>query len=315
MKRFPLAALLTSSLLMPLAATAQSEGMLATQALVRADSKQDVVPTAQAMTLKLDGKSAPLTSLNPISANGAQVALLIDDGLSRSAGVQLNDLRAFAGNFPPGVQVYVGYMRNGGIDTVVPFTTDRDEVMSKVRLPLGQAGISASPYFCLSEFVKHWPGATPGDEGALHKARFVIMVTNGVDLYNGSTSILNQDSPYVTAAANDAQRAGVAVSSIYYSDAGFRGRGSFSGQSYLSQVAEATGGTLYNQGTINPVSLTPYFKDFAKDISETYIATFNADAAAGGRDRLVRVKFTTNQPKLKLRTPDQVRPGNLEMAQ
>ena len=213
---------------------------------------------------------------------------------------------------PAGTEVYIGYMRNGTVETVQPFTTDHADAAGKVRLPMSLPGISASPYFCLSEFVRHWPGSAAGDEGAAHKARFVIMVTNGVDPYNGSTSILNQDSPYVAAAAVDAERAGVAVSSIYYSDAGFGGRGSLSGQNYLSQVAEATGGTLYNIGPINPVALKPYFQQFGHDLSETYIATFNAEAGSGGREHLLRIKMSTNIPKLKLRHAESVRPGNLE---
>ena len=104
------------------------------------------------------------------------------------------------------------------------------------------------------------------------------------------------------------------MSSIYYSDAGFGGRGSFSGQSYLTQVAEATGGTLYNIGPINPVSVKPFFQQFAHDLTKTYIATFNADAGAGGREHLIRVKMSTNIPKLKLRHADNVRPGNVEAA-
>jgi hypothetical protein len=317
------AALSTAALLLPLSAVAQDEGLLPTQTLVRAESKQSVIPDATAITLQLNGKNAPLTSLQPIPPSGAQVALLIDDGLSRSAGIQLGDLKGFAEDMPPGVEVFVGYMRNGTVEQVVPFTTDHSQAAAAVRLPLGQPGISASPYFCLSEFVRHWPGAGSnfGDRGPAEndgapgpqKARFVIMVTNGVDPYNGSTSVLNQDSPYVASAAVDAQRAGVSVSSVYYSDAGFRGgRGSFSGQSYLSQVADATGGTAYNEGPINPVSLKPYFDEFAHDLSETYIATFPADAGKGGKEHLVRLKMTTSVPKLKLRFPQNVRPGNLE---
>ncbi len=42
------------------------------------------------------------------------------------------------------------------------------------------------------------------------------MLTNGVDPYNGSDRISNQDSPYVAQSVTDAQRAGVSVSSIYY---------------------------------------------------------------------------------------------------
>jgi hypothetical protein len=298
--------LLTAALLLPLTAFAQ-EGMVPTQTLVRADSKQAVIPSATAVTLQLNGKPAQLSALTPIAPSGIQVALLIDDGLSRSAGIQLNDLKGFATDLPAGAEVFVGYMRNGTVETAAPFTTDHDEVAAKVRLPLGLPGISASPYFCLSEFVKHWPGET---EDGPRKARFVIMVTNGVDPYNGSTSPLNQDSPYVAAAATDAERAGVAVSSVYYSDAGFRGRGSYSGQSYLQQVADATGGTSYNMGPINPVSLKPYFQEFAHDLSETYIATFNADA--GPKDHMVRLKMSTSVPKLKLRYPQDVRPGNQE---
>lgn len=315
-------ALTTAALLLPLSAVAQNEGLIPTQTLVRAESKQNVIPEASAITLQLNGKNTPLTSLAPIPPSGAQVALLIDDGLSRSAGIQLNDLKGFAEDMPPGVEVFVGYMRNGTVEQVVPFTTDHAQAAAAVRLPLGTPGISASPYFCLSEFVRHWPGANSnfGDRGPAEtegapgpqKARFVIMVTNGVDPYNGSTSILNQDSPYVASAAVDAERAGVAVSSIYYSDAGFRGRGSFSGQSYLSQIADATGGTEYNMGPINPVSLKPYFDQFAHDLSETYVATFKADAGNGGKEHLVRLKMSTSVPKLKLRYPENVRPGNIE---
>ena len=311
---FAVTIMASAACFLPLAASAQTEGMLPTQALVRADSKENVIPTAQAVTLQIDGKTAKLDSLSPVAPGNAQVALLIDDGLSRSSGIQLDDMKKFATNFPAGTEVFIGYMRNGTVEQAVPFSTDREEVMAKVRLPLGAPGISASPYFCISEFVRHWPGTTAADEGSQHKARFLMVITNGVDPYNGSTSILNQDSPYVAAAAVDAQRAGVSVSSIYYSDAGFRGRGSFSGQSYLSQMAEATGGVLYNQGTINPVSLTPLFKQFARDISETYVASFGTDAGKGGREHLVRLKVSTSTPKLKLRTAENVRPGNLEGA-
>ena len=74
-----------------------------------------------------------------------------------------------------------------------------------------------------------------------HKARFILMLTNGVDPYNGSTSIMNQGSPYVDNAIADAQRAGVTVYSIYFGDAGMAG-GSVnnSGQDYLNQIAQAT---------------------------------------------------------------------------
>jgi hypothetical protein len=304
-------AALTSLVLLAAAAFGQ-EGVIVTQTLVHADSKTDVVPASTQVTLQLNNKSAPLTSLVPVAPGNVQIAILIDDGLSRNAGIQLNDLKAFATSLPASTELLVGYMRNGTVDIAAPFSTDHEAAAKAFRIPMGIPGESASPYFCLSDFVKRWPG----DSGeGLHKARFVMMLTNGVDPYNGSTRLSNQDSPYVQAAIDDSERAGVAVYSIYYRDSGFRGgMGTVSGQSYLAQVADATGAETYYEGLGNPVSLTPFLKQFTHAISETYVATFNAPADAGGREHLVRLKMSTDVPKLKLRHPDQVRPGNLEAA-
>ena len=293
------------------AACAQEEGLIPTQTLVRADSKADVLPDATTVTLQLDNKPAKLTSLTPVAPSGVQVALLIDDGLSRSAGIQLNDLREYVNSVPAGTELLLGYMANGRIEVLVPFTTDHAAVAEKLHIPAGIPGVSASPYFCLSDFVKRWPGS--GEGSVRGKSRFVMMLTNGVDPYNGSVSVLNQNSPYVEKAAMDAQRAGVAVYSIYYRDAGFRGgNASFSGQSYLKQVADATGAESYYEGLGNPVSLAPFFKQFQHAIAETYVATFDAPANAGGREHLVRLKMNSSVPKLKLRHAEEVRPGNRE---
>jgi hypothetical protein len=285
-------ALLASLALLTTAAVAQ-ENVLVTQTLVHADSKADIVPTAASINLQINNKTAPLTSLAPIKPSGIQIALLIDDGLSRSAGIQLNDLKSFAATLPPQIELLVGYMSNGTVRVLSPFSTDHAAAADVIRLPSGLPGQSASPYFCLSDFVKNWPADESGNSAP--KARIVMMVTNGVDPYNGSTRLDNQDSPY--------------------GDAGIRGgSASFSGQSYLQQVADATGGETYYEGTGNPVSLTPFFKQFLHTLTESYIATFNVDPAAGGREHLVRVKMSTNIPKVKIRHPDEVRPGNLEAA-
>jgi hypothetical protein len=138
------------------------------------------------------------------------------------------------------------------------------------------------------------------------------MLTNGVDPYNGRPSITNQNSPYVDAAQTDAQRAGVAVYSIYFPDAGFRGeRGSFSGQSYLQQVGEATGGELFNNGTIPPVSIGPFLNEFGRAINASYELGFMANAG-GKRDALTRIRVKSNQPGVKIRAPQAVRPGLAE---
>lgn len=306
MVRYILAAtLLTASL-----SFAQQEGSTPTQALVAIDSKGPAALTTGNVSLKLNNRATPLTSVTPVPPNGAQVALLIDDGLRTSVGRELEDLRSFITGLPSGIEVFVGYMQNGRVVPAQAFTTDHAAAAGSLRIPLGSPGISSSPYFALTDFTKRWPGSA---ESALSdnlqptaKARFVLMITNGVDPYNGSTSISNQDSPYVSAAISDAQRAGAAIYSIYYTNAGIGGgRASFSGQSYLSQVADATGGRAYYQGMGNPVSMAPFLQQFKSAIAETYVATF---PAPGNKD-LVPIKFSTSLPKIKLRSTNQVHPG------
>jgi len=280
------------------------EGPVTTTALINVQSKSAVPLNPEMLTLQVNGHATPVTGVRPLSANTAQVAILVDDGLRGNFANQLKDVAAFINALPPGMQVLVGYMRNGLVDVTTEnkgFSTDHAAVANSLRITLSAPGISASPYFCLSEFVKHWPSNQPGP-------RFVLMLTNGVDPYNGSTSIMNQDSPYVQTAQEDAQRNGVAVYSIYYGDAGLRvGRGSFSGQSYLAQVAEATGAESFWQGTGNPVSLEPFLKAFDKDISESYTVSFMTDP--GKKNDLARLKLKTSQPGVKLRVPEGVRPG------
>ncbi len=281
----------------------RNEGPVATQATVSVESKQSVPLDPATVKVEVNGHATTLTSITPIQPGTAQVAILIDDGLRSSFGNQVGEVKKFINTLPEGTQVLVGYMRNGSVMSQGGFSADHAAVAASVRMPLSAVGISASPYFCLSDFVKKWPSREAGP-------RFVLMLSNGVDPYNGSTSLMNQDSPYVESAQADAQRAGVAVYAVAYSNAGMRGeRASFSGQSYLNQVADATGGRSFYNLDGSPVSLSPYLKAFRSAIAESYTATFMASSDHEKPNTLARLKITTSQPGLKLHAPDAVHPG------
>jgi len=281
-----------------------TEGPVPTTALINLEAKKGVTPDPTMLRLQVNRKDSPITTVSPVIPSSAQVAILLDDGLRASFASQVSDFATFINQLPAGTKVLVGYMQNGIIRSEGGFSTNHEQVASQLRLPFSSAGISASPYFCLSEFVKHWPSDEPG-------ARFVLMITNGVDPYNGSTSVLNQDSPYVQTAQDDAQRAGVAVYSIYYGNSGIR-RGLISGQNYLQQVAEATGAQSFYQGTITPPSLAPYLDQFSKAIAESYSLNFMVSSAHEKKDTLTQIKVTTSQKGVKVHAPDSVRPGVVE---
>ncbi len=279
------------------------EGPIPTTATIAVQSKSGAPLDPALLKLKVNNQDTPILSVRPIPPPGAQIAILIDDGLRSAFGNQIEDFANFINALPPGTKVLVGYMQNGLVRGMNTFTENHQAAVAQLRLPMSVAGINGSPYFTLSEFAKHWPSNQPG-------ARFVLMITNGVDPYNGRPSVMNQNSPYVQTAQDDAQRAGVTVYSIYYPQSYPRGaRGSFSGQSYLAQVGEATGGESYNIGTITPPSLTPYLNQFGKAVASSYLIRFNTNSARVKRDTLVRIKLTTTQPGVKLRVPNNVHPG------
>ena len=78
------------------------------------------------------------------------------------------------------------------------------------------------------------------------------MISDGYDRYYGQNDLLD---PYLDAAINDAQRAGIVVSTLYNPGVGTHRRSSFStyfGQVYLAQVADRTGGQAYYIGFNTP---------------------------------------------------------------
>lgn len=313
-----LAAVVTVMLANP-ALRAQVEGPVPTQTLVTVDAKSVPPNSGSELTVAVEGHKEPLSAWAPVLPAKAQVALLIDDGLRTSLGRELDNLHNFVAGLPPGVEVLIGYLQNGHVVAEQPFTADHAQAASALHLPTGMPGISASPYICLSDFVKHWPTASSnpasagigGQPSSRRKARFVLMITDGVDPYNGGTSVMNQDSPYVSAAVTDAQRAGVSVSAIYFSDAGISGASADnSGQNYLAELAQDTGGVSYWEGIGNPVTTTPFLMQFQKAIAETYLATFPAPVGRNPQTDMVHIKFSAE--RTKLHAPAEVLPGNQE---
>ena len=205
------------------------------RAIVTADSKSNeagVTVPRQTMTVLQNRKLQEISGWTPLRGerSGLQLVILLDDSARSNMGLQLNDLRSFISGLPPNAEVALGYMRNGTPNLVQSFTADHAQVAKALRLPQGTPGGNGSPYFCLSDLVKHWPG------GNADVRREVVMVTDGVDRYSGRR--YDPENPYVQAAVSDSQKAGVIVYSIYFRDAGAFDRtqgATDGGQNYLSR--------------------------------------------------------------------------------
>jgi VWFA-related protein len=238
--------------------------------------------------------------------SGLQLVILLDDSSRGNLGLQLNDIRSFLNGLPPTAQVAIGYMRNGTPNLVQNFTNDHAQAAKALRLPQGIAGADGSPYFCLSDLVKHWPG------GNNDVRREVIMVTDGIDRYSGGR--FDPENPYVRAATSDAQKAGVIVYSIYYRGAGRFDQSALAtdgGQNYLTQISGDTGGKVYLEGFGNPVSFSPFLSDIQRKLQNQYELTFVSTAKPG----LQPIRVKTNQPNTSLQFPARVPIGGVAAPQ
>jgi hypothetical protein len=233
----------------------------------------------------------------PLQAGNSKVELfvLIDDAANiTDVGTQLKEIAAFINQLPASMGVGVGYMRNGTVMLTQNLTPDHALAAKSLRLPIGDPGASASPYFSLTDLIKRWPSG-----GAV---REVLMITDGIDRYFEGPS-----DPYVDQSVEQAQRAGIVVNAIYMPAAGHFGHTFWRqnwGQINLSKITDQTGGELYWQGFSPPVSFQPYLKDLSARLNHQYLVTFipKPEKKSGMR----RVKVETKVPNVELVAPDQV---------
>jgi len=250
--------------------------------------------------LVYEGKARDkVTSWIAAQSDHAQLELfiLLDDSSGSSLDTQLESIRDFISSQPTTVKVGVAYMQNGTGAIAQNLTDDHAQAAKSVRLPLGVAGLNASPYFSLSDLIKKWP--------ASDARREVLMVSDGIDRYYETAD--TQD-PYLQTAIQDAQRAGIVVYGIYNPGVGHVGHSywlNYWGQMYLSRLAYETGGESYYIGTQGPaVNFQPYFDDFDQRVKNQYVLTFipQPEKKSGMRP----IKLRCELPNVDLVGADQV---------
>jgi len=220
---------------------------------------------------------------------GLQLFLLLDDASATSLGSQLEDIRQFIATQPPTTLIGIGYMRDGGVDTVQNFTTDHVQAVKALRLPLGTTAAFASPWLSVGDLISRWPESP--------MRREILMITDGIDRLGG----VGPANPYVDTAIELAQKAGLIIHAIFATGVGHYGRMFWPinwGQNYLSQVASETGGEAYFLGFETPVSFAPYLEDLNRRLNHQYLLVFLAKP--GKKSELQPVRPRTEVPNAEL---------------
>ena len=114
----------------------------------------------QSISVYENRKLQEVTGWTPLrgARSGLQLVVLLDDSSRGNLGLQLNDIRSFLSGLPPtspgGHRLYAQRDAEPGAEL-----HQRPCAGGKgTALATGIAGSNGSPYFCLSDLVKHWPG-------------------------------------------------------------------------------------------------------------------------------------------------------------
>lgn len=267
--------------------------------LITVESKGTPTPLPpEVLRVSEDKNVRAVTGLTRLPDGRSQLLLLIDDSAGASFDSQIPEVKKFITSLPENVEISVGYMRNGTAQLVSEFTENHQQAANSIRLALGEGGADVSPYDSLSEAINKWP------KSPNVKRREVIMISSGIEGLGGG---LPPENPYVNAAISSAQKAGVIVYTIYNPGVGHEGHSlwrSTMGQNFLSQLADETGGELYQLGFGTAVSFEPYFADILRRQGEQYVLTF--DAKAEKKSGLQPVRITSNLKGFSIAAPDRV---------
>jgi hypothetical protein len=257
---------------------------------------------ATAVKVKVNNKNAEVADWTAYGANATrpnlQLVLLIDDGARSSLGLHLKELQGFITQQPATTEVAVAYMRNGTAQLAGPFATDHAQAAQTLRLPISAAGVNGSPYFSLSDLIKRWPAHAPEER------REVVMITDGIDRYNGLR--YDPSNPYINATIRDAIRNQIVVYAIYFHNAGFADRteaGINSGQNYLTQLCSTVGGDFFSQGFGNPVDFTPYLNQINRKLENQYELRVQPPA---GAKNIVNLKVQVSAPNTRTQAAQQI---------
>jgi hypothetical protein len=228
---------------------------------------------------------------------GLELVFLLDDSSNSSLGSQLEDLRKWISAQPVSTKIGIAYMQNGSARMEQSLTSDHALAAKALRLPIGVPGVNGSPYFSLSDLVKHWPESDARRE--------VLMVSDGIDRYYDGNDL---EDPYLASAIEDVQRTGIVVFAIYTPGVGHSSHSfyrTYQGQIYLSRLTEETGGESYAIGFNGPpVDFAPYLDDLARRLNHQYLLTFIAKPQK--KSGLQNIKITTEVPNAELVSADRV---------
>lgn len=261
------------------------------------ENRQDEFVEAGDLTVKEDGDSQTILSIRSVSSTPLAIAILIQDDLTSTANLQLDDIRKFIRSLPSGTRVMVAYLRGGTLQIRQKFTEDLEKAASSIRIIVGSAAVApSSPYQGVEDALDRFDALPSG-------RRALLLVSDGLDTSRGIDGASPAQSLDLDRAILRAQRKSVAVYSFYNpatSTEGGNSRLVSFGQGSLERIADETGGRAFFQGTLAPISFEPFFKDLNQALNRQFALTYLSTHSKKGYHKL---KVESTNPDVRIEHP------------
>jgi VWFA-related protein len=244
-----------------------------------------------------DGDPQTILSIRAIGTNSPlNVFVLIQDDVVSSIGTEMRSLATFIRKLPRGSRVSVGYLRTGTLQVRQKFTTDLDRAAKSLRIPLGVGSAAPyNPYVEVIEALKRFDSQPAG-------RRAILLVSDGLDISRGTSSIAVVQSLDLQRAIMEAQRRGVAIYSFFAPTTTSLGNNALlsHAQSSLQRLSDETGGRAFFQGLGVPTSFEPYIEELNSALDRQIALTYLSTHPKKG---FHRVKISSSRPDVEVNYP------------
>ncbi len=252
---------------------------------------------ADRLIVKEDRDEQTILSIRSVVDAPLALAILVQDDLSSSFNLQINDLKKFIRSLPRGSRVMVAYLRGGQLQIRQKFTTDLDAAANSLRIVASSSNVSPrNPFDSVVDALNRFDALPAG-------RRAVLLISDGLDASQGVSSSSPSQSIDLDRAISRAQRRNAAVFS-FYSPASITESGDarliLNGQGSLAKLSDETGGRAFFQGSIAPISFDPFFRELTLLLNRQFLLSYLSTHMKRGYHR-VEVFSTT--PGVKIEHP------------
>ncbi|MGQ0540887.1 MAG: hypothetical protein ACT4O9_03425 [Blastocatellia bacterium] len=252
---------------------------------------------ADRLSVKENREEMTILSIRSVTDAPLSIAVLIQDDLTSSFNLQIKDLKSFIRGLPKGSRVLVGYVRGGSLQVRQRFTDDLNKAADSLRIvSSSQAAAPRNPYDGVIDALERFDALPAG-------RRAILLVSDGLDVSQGTDSSSPMQSLDLDRAILRAQRRSVAVFS-FYSPTELTERGNsrlvLNAQGSLARLSDETGGRAFFQGTLAPISFDPFFRDLVLLLNRQFLLSYLSTNMKRG---YYKVEVQSSNPEVKIEHP------------